>query len=48
MFRFREVEAPTVPSPPVLVSGRWRLLQLRRRRFYLWGVKVLSVLRRRL
>ncbi|WZZ32072.1 hypothetical protein YC2023_015473 [Brassica napus] len=33
MFRFREVEAPTAPSPPALFSGSWRLLQLRRRRF---------------
>ncbi|CAN7082501.1 unnamed protein product [Brassica oleracea var. botrytis] len=43
MFHFREVEAPTAPSPPVLVSGR-----LHRRRFCLRGVKALSVLRRRL
>ncbi|CAF1925943.1 unnamed protein product [Brassica napus] len=48
MFRFREVETPTAPSPPVLVSGKWRLLQLCRRRFCLWEVKTLSVLRRRL
>lgn len=28
-FRFREVEAYIVPSPPILVSGRWELLQIR-------------------